>query len=436
MESVLQAEHQAGGESGSPCPGRCSLCGHHDQTLSLFCLDDLVPVCGVCGESHTHDGHRVYPVEEAVHDCKGELERSVNMLQKRACKCELIKNTCQSAFKYNQCQAQQTEAQIREEFEKLHQFLREQEESRITALRQEEEEKQKKTEEPSEKVEEMMKLISDTIGAIEEMMDADDVDFQERYEGTIKRVWECQKKPRKIFRTLIDVAKHVGNLRFKVWEKMLETASYFPVTLDPNSASTSLTVSRDLNQVQYKEGQQLSLPSIPERFNPYACVLGSEVTASGQQSWPYSWVVEVGQSSNWTLGVAKVSVKRGEMYEACPEEGLWTISLRDGEYRAMTSPCERLELNGHRPRRIRVCVDWKGGRVSFVDPDCDTHLYTFSHTFSEALLPYFESICPTQPLVLRPQSVSVVIQKHELPDEEEEEEDNKKVTEETSSHTA
>ncbi|XP_036413717.1 tripartite motif-containing protein 35-like [Colossoma macropomum] len=434
MESVLEAELQARGESGSPCPGECSLCGHHNRTLSLFCLDDLVPVCCVCGESHTHDGHRVYPIEEAVHDCKGELERSVNMLQKRACKCELINNTCQSAFEHNQCQAQQTERQIKEEFEKLHQFLREEEESRITSLREEEEAKKKKAKERSERVEEIIEFISDTIRAVEKVMDADDVDFREKYEGTIKRVWECQKRPKKIFRTLIDVPKHVGNLRFKVWEKMLETAPYFPVTLDPNSASTSFSVSPDLNQVQYKERQQLSLPSIPERFSPYACVLGTEDTTYSQQSWPYSWVVEVGESSNWTLGVAAVSVKRGEMYEACPEEGLWTISLRDDEYHAMTSPCERLELNGHRPRRIRVCVDWKGGHVSFVDPDSETHLYTFSHTFSEALLPYFESICPTRPLVLLPQSVSVVIEKHELPGEEEEEEDYK-VTEEMSNHT-
>lgn len=128
--------------------------------------------------------------------------------------------------------------------------------------------------------------------------------------------------------------------------------------------------------------------------------------------------------------MAEVSVKRSEMYEACPEAGLWTISLRDGEYYAMTSPCEQLELNGHRPERISVCVDFTNGHVSFTDPDSNTHLYTHSYNVSGAVLPYFESICQKEPLVLLPQRALVVIQK--LLDEEEE---DKEVTEATSSPT-
>ncbi|XP_072513230.1 nuclear factor 7, brain-like isoform X2 [Salminus brasiliensis] len=297
------------------------------------------------------------------------------MLQKRAWKSDLIRSTCESDFKHNQSQTQQTELQIREEFEKLHQFFREEEEARITALREEEEKKEKRMKERCDKVEELIEFISDTIRAIEEEMNADDTDFQKNYGDTIRRVWKCQKKPRKVFRTLIDVPKHVGNLRFKVWEKMLETVPCFPVTLDPNS---TFTLQADLNQ-------------------------------------SFSWVVDVGQSSNWTLGVAKTTAKQEEIYKTCPEEGLWTISLQDGEYHAMTSPPERLEINSHRPERIRVCVDWKGGRLSFTDPDNDIHLYTFSHTFTEPLLPYFESFCPGHPL---PQRVSVVVQKHKLSEDD------------------
>ncbi|KAG9262832.1 tripartite motif-containing protein 35-like [Astyanax mexicanus] len=427
MES--EAELQAGGEATSACPGRCTLCGHGDQTLSLFCLDDLVPVCSVCGAEHTHTGHRVYPIEEAVHDCKGELERSVNILQNRASKSDLIKHTCESAFSHNQSQVQQTEDQIRAEFVKLHQFLREEEEDRITALREEEEKKRRKMKERCGKVEEMIQFISETIKEVEKEIEADDDDFQKSYENTVKRVWKCQKKPQKVFRTLIGVPEHVGNLRFKVWEKMMEIVPYFPVTLDENSASASLTVTPGLNQVQYEERHQSSCPSVPERFDPYACVVGSELISPGQLFSLYSWVVEVTQSTNWTLGVAKATVKRMELFEACPEAGFWTVSLRDGEYYAMTSPCERLELNGLKPGRIRVCLDLKAGRLTFTDQDSDTHLYTFLHSFTEPLLPYFESICPRGPITILPQRISVIKEKHKIPDEDEKEEDEEEVIE-------
>ena len=53
-----------------------------------------------------------------------------------------------------QSQAEHTERQIKEEFEKLHQFLRDEEEATITALKEEEEQKQQMM---KEKLEEMMK---------------------------------------------------------------------------------------------------------------------------------------------------------------------------------------------------------------------------------------------------------------------------------------
>ncbi|XP_034156006.2 E3 ubiquitin-protein ligase TRIM39 [Pangasianodon hypophthalmus] len=391
-------------------PGDDAVCDHHGQRLSLFCLDDLLPVCCECVPVHTHDGHRVYPVEEAVKDCRGELETLISLLQQGVLKCAVIKHTSESVFHHIQGQAEQTEKQIKEEFEKLHLFLREEEEARRAALREEEEEKRERMKEKCREVEEMMEFISDTMTQIERGLELDDVDFQEMYQDTVKRIWKCQTKPEKFLGSLIDLPEHVGNLRFKVWEKMLEEASHSSVTLDSNTASASLTVSPGLNRVLYSPMQCPSLPNVPERFHPYSSVLGSELILSGRRSW----IVDVTDSTNWTLGVAEVSIKRKETYEACPEAGLWTISLRDDQYYAMTSPCERLDLGELRPRRIGMCVDWESGSVCFTDSDCDTHLYTFSQTFSKPLLPYFESICSEKPMILLQNRVSVIIQEEEV----------------------
>ena len=76
-----------------------------------------------------------------------------------------------------QTQTQHTEKQIKEEFEKLYQFLRDEEAARIAALREEEEQKSQLMKETIEKMSRDNSSLSDTIRAIEEKMRAEDDTF-------------------------------------------------------------------------------------------------------------------------------------------------------------------------------------------------------------------------------------------------------------------
>ena len=78
-----------------------------------------------------------------------------------------------------QTQAQHTEKMIKKEFEKVHQFLRDEEAARIAALKEEEEQKSQMMKEKIEKMSREISSLSDTIRAIEEKMKADDITFLE-----------------------------------------------------------------------------------------------------------------------------------------------------------------------------------------------------------------------------------------------------------------
>ncbi|KAG5830032.1 hypothetical protein ANANG_G00319020, partial [Anguilla anguilla] len=129
---------------------------------------------------------------------------------------------------------------------------------------------------------------------------------------------------------LIDVAKHLGNLKFRVWEKMLEMVQYTPVVLDPNTAAPWLSLSDDLTTVRHT-GTEQKYPDNPERFELCVFVLGSEGFTSGT----HSWEVKVGNKLGWDIGVAKESISRKGSITCSPERGFWVLMLRNGdEYRA------------------------------------------------------------------------------------------------------
>lgn len=175
-----------------------------------------------------------------------------------------------------------------------------------------------------------------------------------------------------------------------------------PVTLDPNTADVCLSVSDDLLTVRYTEEEQ-RLPDNPERFNYYECVLGSEGIISGCHLWD----VEVGECSEWALGVATDTVQRKEWFPPSPERGMWTICLYGGEYRARTASNTPLTPK-KKPQRVRIQVDYERGRVTFSDPSDNALLYRFKHKFTEMVFPYFSNTCKRHPLRLSTGKVTVI----------------------------
>ncbi|XP_036448322.1 E3 ubiquitin-protein ligase TRIM39-like [Colossoma macropomum] len=98
------------------------LCILHNEKLKLFCLDDQQPVCVVCHLSKTHKNHNCCPVDEVVTEFKDKLKSALEPLQKNLKVLKEAKQDYDQTAAHIKTQAQHTERQIKEEFEKLHQF--------------------------------------------------------------------------------------------------------------------------------------------------------------------------------------------------------------------------------------------------------------------------------------------------------------------------
>uniref|UniRef100_A0A8C7S7Y7 RING-type domain-containing protein n=1 Tax=Oncorhynchus mykiss TaxID=8022 RepID=A0A8C7S7Y7_ONCMY len=103
------------------------LCSLHGEKFKLFCLKDKQPVCLVCRDSKVHKSHDCVPVDEVVQDLKEELHTALKPLQKNLEVFNNVKLACDKTAEHMKSQVQHTEKQIRKEFEKLHQFLRDEE---------------------------------------------------------------------------------------------------------------------------------------------------------------------------------------------------------------------------------------------------------------------------------------------------------------------
>ncbi|XP_076120219.1 E3 ubiquitin-protein ligase TRIM35-like [Alosa pseudoharengus] len=376
------------------------LCSLHSEKLKLFCLEDKQPVCLVCRDSKKHTGHKFHPVGEAAIDRKEELKIKLQPLQKKLKTFEEAKVTCDQTAKHIKTQALHTERQIKEEIEKLHQFLQDEEAARIAALREEEEQKSQMMKEEFEKMSREISSLSDTIRAIEKEMGTDDITFLLNYRSTVERAQCTLQDPERVSGAQINVAKHLGNLKFRVWEKMQDIVQYTSVTLDPNTAHPCLILSEDLTSVKFGDERQ-QLPDNPERVDKYASVLGSE----GFNSGTHCWDVEVGENTQWNVGVMTESLQRKGDYTSM--SGLCYVYYNGAGYGACAPPHASTPLTvEQKPQRIRVQLDWDRGELSFYDPDNNAHLHTFTHTFTERVFPYLNG-CRVSPLRILPVKVSV-----------------------------
>lgn len=278
-------------------------------------------------------------------------------------------------------------AKIRSEFAYLHWILEDEERTALMELAKEEELWLVRLQQDTERLEEGISELKKSMKSIQQKLSKLGNSLLLEEETVVARP-AVQVEALSIFSIEKHKDKYDGPLQYTVWKKMLKSINPAPapLTLDPESAHPNLIISRDLTAVTEREKPQ-PIPRSSCRFLQCVNVLAKESFESGR----HYWEVWVGNKTKWDLGVAADSVDRIAKVKLCPENGYWTVRLRENsEYWAAATPAVRLEPE-RLLRKVGVLLDCQKKKVTFCNAEDMSHLFTFHQAVACRFYPFFST---------------------------------------------
>ncbi|XP_072315510.1 zinc finger protein RFP-like [Eucyclogobius newberryi] len=373
------------------------LCRKHSQPLEMFCRTEQTPVCASCSRGE-HRQHQAVPIDRASKIAKTSLKETKaeikKMIKARMRKTEEIQQNVDASKKL-------TGQEMQESVQVCAMLISAVEQQQAAVV----EELQRRQDEVEEKANELLSQLQMEIKELQtrgsEILNLETTQnhlhllqsFPSLSKLPPTRDWSgVRVHPDHCSGALREAAEKLTQICRKLSEKLMEEEvdrlkQYaLNVTYDPETASGWLEISGDGKKVNLcSQKKKLPLTDGAKRFDSCVCVLGKESVDSGR----HYWVVEVGDKTDWDVGVARESVERKGSIAVRPDNGFWSICRRRGCLSACTGPSLAL-TQGPAPQKVGVFVDYERGLVSFYDAALKRHVYSFTGCeFSAAVCPYF-----------------------------------------------
>ncbi|XP_034047882.1 LOW QUALITY PROTEIN: probable E3 ubiquitin-protein ligase TRIML1 [Thalassophryne amazonica] len=371
------------------------MCEKHDKLLELFCKNEQMCVCMLC-TILDHKSHDVVPLKAECEEKKTELWKTEaeiqKMIQKRRLKIQEIKQSVELSQKNA---GKEISAGVQ-----IFTALMESVQRGLNELLETIEEKQKMTEDQAEgfitELEREISELQKRSSEVEQLSQSKDhlhllQGFQSLSPAPPTKDWTVVRVhppsyEGSVMRAVSQLEESIRKNMKKVSEAELKRVQQYAVdvTLDPDTAHPNLILSHDGKQVKHGD-EQKNLPDNPKRYSPCVNVLAKRSFSAGR----FYFEVQVKGKTEWDLGVARESVNRKGNITLCPQNGYWTIWLRNEKYDANAGPSVCLSVRSQ-PEKVGVFVDYEEGLISFYDVDATDLLYSFTGcSFTQKIYPYF-----------------------------------------------
>ncbi|XP_051827842.1 probable E3 ubiquitin-protein ligase TRIML1 [Antechinus flavipes] len=358
-----------------------STCDKHGEKEKLFCEQDHRLLCDSCSLAPEHKDHQVLPLETAAAKAKEKLLETQNVLKRKE---EHLQEAWGQAIRSEaRCKKYALNSQrlLMSEYDKMHQILREEEILQLQDLKQQLRDNMVKYESYKVKLSQEIQSVQRVLLEMEEHVEGTPSEMLQGMKGTLGESEKLLPQEPEIVWTIFPIT----GLR-----EML-MIFYRDITLDPETAHAHLVLSEDLKSVKYRSVPQ-DLPNNKERFVHLLIVLGAQTFTSGR----HYWEVEVGEKTEWEVGICEESISRKWKRSPFPEDVRTLACCRQQDHFLLWN-----SQDGYYPtppvHKVGIFLDYERGHVAFYNAMDRFLLCSFPNkAFQKPMRPCFSPCLPDE----------------------------------------
>ncbi|XP_070845398.1 B box and SPRY domain-containing protein [Chaetodon trifascialis] len=375
--------------------GECELCVEHESELDWFCGTEQKLICSHCAIVSPCRGHTVTPLATRATAVRNQLVDVCEKMQLQALRIEkFINQTLTDKEQKLQTAARSAREHLLAQVSAAREALEEEEQRLLEEVQREEERvEQCLLTQRAHWSQALASLTQTRSGLVHTLTHSPDAQLAIGVQEIAERVEEAEGvgEPCDTDQLNLNPGCSDSKLLRGLWATavLLGPNAHGSTCLkfDKRTVSPLLSLSDDFYTLTFlhKKGRQ-PLPYDPARFDCWPNALGALSLSSGT----HSWVVDVGQSAAFKVGVCYSSLERkgsGNEARLGYNTRSWVLSHYDGDY-SFCHAGKKVPLQVvRRPQRIGLLLDWPSQTLMFYEPDSSAVLYSVTQHFIAPLLP-------------------------------------------------
>ncbi|XP_071322880.1 B box and SPRY domain-containing protein [Trachinotus anak] len=374
--------------------GECELCVEHESELDWFCGTEQKLICSHCAIVGSCHGHAVTPLATRVTAVRNQLVDVCEKMQLQALRIERFINQTLTAKELKlQAAANRAREQVLAQVSAAREALEEEEQRLLEEVHREEERVEQCLLTQRAHWSQSLASLSQTRSRlVHTLTHTPDAQLVTSVQDIAERVEEAEGvgEPCDTEQLNLNPGCSDSKLLRSLWATavLLGPNAYGSPNLkfDDRTVSPLLSLSDDLCTLTFLHKKPRNSPPYdPARFDSWPNALGSLSMSSGT----HSWVVDVGQSGAFKVGVCYASLERkgtGNEARLGYNTQSWVLSHYDGDY-SFFHAGKKVPLQlVRKPQRIGLLLDWPSQTLLFYEPDCGAILHCVTQHFSAPLL--------------------------------------------------